>query len=84
MSNIISRNIWDIKDHQTTPENIFKSRRKVLQNLAGGTIALAGLTSFPNAVFGKTNSFYPPKNNSFYKVNREITEENLNHFSLHQ
>ena len=77
MSNIISKNIWDIKDHQTTPENIFKSRRQVLQNLAGGTIALAGLTSFPSAVFGETNSFYPPENNRLYKVNREVTEENL-------
>ena len=77
MYNIIRRNIWDIKDHQTTPENIFKSRRQVLQNLAGGSIALTGLASFPSAVFGNANSFYPPENNSFYKVNREITEEKL-------
>jgi sulfoxide reductase catalytic subunit YedY len=45
--------------------------------LAGGSIALAGLASFPTAVFGNANSFYPATNNSLYKVNREITEEKL-------
>ena len=77
MYNIIGKNVWDIKDNQTTPEHIFKSRRQVLQNLAGGSIALAGLASLPTAVFGNTNSFYPATNNSLYKVNREITEEKL-------
>ena len=77
MYNIIGKNVWDIKDNQTTPEHIFKSRRQVLQNLAGGSIALAGLASLPTAVFGNANSFYPATNNSLYKVNREITEEKL-------
>ena len=77
MYNIIGKNVWDIKDNQTTPEHIFKSRRQVLQNLAEGSIALAGLASLPTAVFGNTNSFYPATNNSLYKVNREITEEKL-------
>ena len=77
MYNIIGKNVWDIKDNQTTPEHIFKSRRQVLQNLAGGSIALASLASLPTAVFGNTNSFYPATNNSLYKVNREITEEKL-------
>ena len=77
MYNIIGKNVWDVKDNQTTPEHIFKSRRQVLQNLAGGSIALAGLASLPTAVFGNTNSFYPATNNSLYKVNREITEEKL-------
>ena len=48
MSNIIIKKIWNLKDCQTTPEHIFKSRRQALQNLAGGSIALAGLTSFPS------------------------------------
>ena len=77
MYNIIGKNVWDIKDNQTTPEHIFKSRRQVLQNLAGGSVALAGLASLPTAVFGNANSFYPATNNSLYKVNREITEEKL-------
>ena len=77
MYNIIGKNVWDIKDNQTTPEHIFKSRRQVLQNLAGGSIALAGLASLPTTVFGNANSFYPATNNSLYKVNREITEEKL-------
>ena len=51
MSNIIIKKIWNLKDCQTTPEHIFKSRRQALQNLAGGSIALAGLTSFPSSVF---------------------------------
>mgnify|MGYP003317540988 CR=1 FL=1 len=47
MYNIIGKNVWDIKDNQITPEHIFKSRRQVLLNLAGGSIALAGLASLP-------------------------------------
>ena len=77
MYNIIGKNVWDVKDNQTTPEHIFKSRRQVLQNLAGGSIALASLASLPTAVFGNANSFYPATNNSLYKVNREVTEEKL-------
>jgi sulfoxide reductase catalytic subunit YedY len=77
MYNIIRKNVWDIKDNQITPEHIFKSRRQVLQNLAGGSIALAGLASLPTAVFGNTNSFYQATNNSLYKVKRDITEEKL-------
>ena len=77
MYNIIGKNVWDVKDNQTTPEHIFKSRRQALQNLAGGSIALAGLASFPSSVFGNANSFYPPVSNTLYKVNREITEEKL-------
>ena len=77
MSNIIKKKIWNLKDFQTTPEHIFKSRRQALKKLAGGSIALAGLTSFPSSVFGNANSFYPPVSNTLYKVNREITEEKL-------
>ena len=77
MSNIIIKKIWNLKDCQTTPEHIFKSRRQALQNLAGGSIALAGLTSFPSSVFGNANSLYPPVSNTLYKVSREITEEKL-------
>ena len=77
MSNIIIKKIWNSKDLQATPEHIFKSRRQVLQNLVGSSIALTGFTSFPSSVFGNTNSFYPPVRNNFYKVNREITEEKL-------
>ena len=64
MFNIVRKNIWNLKDQQTTPEHIFKSRRQVLQNLAGGSIALAGLSSFPSALFGNTNSHQNP--NIFY------------------
>jgi sulfoxide reductase catalytic subunit YedY len=66
--------IWNIKESSITSEYFFKSRRKILKNLAVGSLFVpsTSLISFP-----AFSSFYPPKTNNSYKVHREITKESL-------
>lgn len=66
--------IWNIKESSITSEYFFKSRRKILKNLAVGSLFVpsTSLISFP-----AFSSFYPPKTNNSYKVDREITKESL-------
>ena len=66
--------IWNIKESNITSECVFKSRRKILKNLAFGSLVLPGtsLISFP-----AISSFYPPTTNNSYKVDRELTKESL-------
>ena len=66
--------IWNIKESNITSERFFKSRRKILKNLAVGSLFVpsTSLISFP-----AFSSFYPPKTNNSYKIDREITKESL-------
>ena len=66
--------IWNIKESSITSEHVFKSRRKIIKNLAVGSLFVpsTSLISFP-----AFSSFYPPKTNNSYKVDREITKESL-------
>ena len=66
--------IWNIKESNITSERFFKSRRKILKNLAVGSLFVPGtsLISFP-----AFSSFYPPTSNNSYKVDRELTKESL-------
>ena len=66
--------IWNIKESSITSEYFFKSRRKILKNLAVGSLFVPStlLISFP-----AFSSFYPPKTNNSYKIDREITKESL-------
>ena len=66
--------IWNIKESSITSEYFFKSRRKILKNLAVGSLFVpsTSLISFP-----AFSSFYPPKIKNSHKVDREITKESL-------
>ena len=75
MSFIINKKIWNIENQYITDEKIFNSRRKILKNLALGSLFYAGMSSIPRGVFSQSNLYYPPKVNNLYKVNRPITKE---------
>ena len=77
MSFIINKKIWNIENQYITDEKIFNSRRKILKNLALGSLFYGGMSSIPKGVFSQSNSYYPPKVNNLYKVNRVITKESL-------
>ena len=77
MSFIINKKIWNIENQYITDEKIFNSRRKILKNLALGSLFYGGMSSIPKGVFSQSNSYYPPKVNNLYKVNRAITKESL-------
>ena len=75
MSFIINKKIWNIENQYITDEKIFNSRRKILKNLALGSLFYAGMSSIPKNVLSQSNIYYPPKVNDLYKVNRPITKE---------
>ena len=75
MSFIINKKIWNIENQYITDEKIFNSRRKILKNLALGSLFYAGMSSIPKDVLSQSNLYYPPKVNDLYKVNRPITKE---------
>ena len=75
MSFIINKKIWNIENQYITDEKIFNSRRKILKNLALGSLFYAGMSTTPKDVFSQSNLYYPPKVNNLYKVNRPITKE---------
>ena len=75
MSFIINKKIWNIENQYITDEKIFNSRRKILKNLALGSLFYAGMSSIPKGVLSQSSLYYPPKVNNLYKVNRPITKE---------
>ena len=77
MSFIFNKKVWNIENKYITDEKIFNSRRKILKNLALGSLFYGGMSSIPKGVFSQSNSYYPPKVNNLYKVNRAITKESL-------
>ncbi len=66
--------IWNLKESCITTESVFNSRRKILKNLAVGSLVVPSASLIPFKAF---SSFYPPINNNFYKVDRDLTKESL-------
>ena len=74
---------WELKEHQITPEAIYRDRRSVLRTMGlGGLILgaaplLAGCEDDPPIVAetDPSASRYPVKRNTLYTLDREITPE---------
>ena len=66
--------IWNLKGSSITTESIFNSRRKIIKNLAIGSLVVPSASLIP---FTAYSSFYPPLTNNFYKVGRDLTKESL-------
>ncbi|MGI9480820.1 MAG: protein-methionine-sulfoxide reductase catalytic subunit MsrP [Hyphomicrobiales bacterium] len=74
---------WELPEHQATPEDIFWNRRQFVAalGLGAGTIALGGLGVMPARAAASddpTADLYPAQHNEAYKIDRPVTEENLN------
>ena len=66
--------VWNLKESSITSESIFNKRRKIIKNLAIGSLVVPSASLIPFAAF---SSFYPPITNNFYKVDRGLTKESL-------
>lgn len=66
--------VWNLKESSTTSESVFNSRRKIIKNLAIGSLVVPSASLIPFTAF---SSFYPPITNNFYKVDRSLTKESL-------
>ncbi len=67
-------NVWNLKESSITSESIFNKRRKIIKNLAIGSLVVPSASLIPFTAF---SSFYPPITNNFYKVDRVLTKESL-------
>ena len=66
--------VWNLKESSITSESVFNSRRKIIKNLAIGSLVVPSASLIPFTAF---SSFYPPITNNFYKVDRDLTKESL-------
>ena len=66
--------VWKLKESSITSESVFNSRRKIIKNLAIGSLVVPSASLIPFTAF---SSFYPPITNNFYKVDRDLTKESL-------
>ena len=66
--------VWNLKESSITSESVFNSRRKIIKNLAIGSLIVPSASLIPFTAF---SSFYPPITNNFYKVDRDLTKESL-------
>ena len=66
--------VWNLKESSITSESIFNKRRKIIKNLAIGSLVVPSASLIPFTAF---SSFYPPITNNFYKVDRVLTKESL-------
>ena len=66
--------VWNLKESSITSESVFNSRRKIIKNLAIGSLVVPNASLIPFTAF---SSFYPPITNNFYKVDRDLTKESL-------
>ena len=67
-------NVWNLKESSITSESVFNSRRKIIKNLAIGSLIVPSVSL---SSFRAFSSFYPPITNNFYKVDRDLTKESL-------
>ena len=77
---IRTRRGWELSESQATPEAVFFDRRRFLVGAtAGAALAVAGVTA-PRVARGETDptaDLYPAARNDSYKLDREITPEEL-------
>ncbi len=66
--------VWNLKESRITTESVFNSRRKIIKNLAIGSLVVPGASLVPFTAF---SSYYPAITNNFYKVKRDLTKESL-------
>ena len=66
--------VWNLKESSITSGSIFNKRRKIIKNLAIGSLVVPSASLIPFTAF---SSFYPPITNNFYKVDRDLTKESL-------
>ena len=71
---------WELPDSAATPEAIFRERRRLLAGLAAGSILAAAAplaTARAAQAADPSAALYPMKRNSRYRLDREITPEEL-------
>lgn len=76
---ILKRRSWELPEREATPEHVFFNRRQILAGLAGsGALIGSGLGMRPAfAEEDPSAGLYPVPRNEAYKLDREITKEEI-------
>ena len=76
---IKSKRGWELPESDATDEGHFRSRRELIKILGSGAVLAAGTLVFEQALAKKNwaSPFSSPSKNNKYKLNRELTSENL-------
>lgn len=70
---------WEIPERLATPESVFWNRREILAGLGlGGGLLLSGGTALAQKPADPTTDLYPAARNETYKLNRDLTPEDVN------
>lgn len=83
MVHLIHKPSWKIHESQTTPEDAYLNRRSIIKaaglGLLSSAVALGSSTITASAsAAAKTADLYPAKRNEAFKLDREITPEEIN------
>jgi sulfoxide reductase catalytic subunit YedY len=76
--NIIRRRGWEIPESQATPEEWFFNRRQMLKAAGLATTSMLLPSIVGAQEIDPSAGLYPAKRNEKYKLDREITEEQVN------
>jgi methionine sulfoxide reductase catalytic subunit len=70
---------WELPESAATPEHVYMNRRQLMA-AGGATMALIGLPHFARAETETvpTADLYPAKRNMAYRIDRDITPEEIN------
>ena len=73
--------IWDMSENLATPEGAFLNRRQLIQAAGLGALSIGASGLLPSAAFAEgdpTADLYPAKRNEAYKLDRDLTPEDVN------
>lgn len=73
--------IWDIKENLATPESAFVNRREIVKAAGFAAISAGFIGVVPSraqAAVDPTDDLYPAKRNEAFKLDRELTPEDVN------
>ena len=78
---VIRRRGWEIPEHHATPEHLFLSRRGFMAASGAAALALSPSLALAQRIADlpdPSKDLYPAKRNDKYKLDRPITDEQLN------
>jgi sulfoxide reductase catalytic subunit YedY len=82
MVSIHRRPSWAIAETLATPESVFLNRRAILQGMGFGLLSAAGMATATGRARAEaadpTADLYPARHNDAYKLDRELTPEEIN------
>jgi len=78
---IVHRRGWELPEHEASPEHLFFNRRSLLRTAGAAAMAIAPMAAMAQRLTDlpdPTSDLYPAKRNEKFKLDRPVTDENIN------